>query len=245
MGVMSVPPRLRRLLGPAATLAALACLAALPALAQSGQSGSSAPAKPRPGQKPAPSGSAAPQKPTTPMGGYSWSNKHHHRRHHHRRARLHFDPNAPIAMFPGFRMLPDGRSLVWVTVNKKVPVEAHSAAGRVTYLLSGAQVSIRNNTNALVTTYFDTPLSRARLVPGKQGTQLVLSLREKVQPSYKVVAGPRGSMVLQVTLPAPSKDFRPPSAAPVRGKTRTRPRSLIRIPPAPGAGSSGRAGPRP
>jgi hypothetical protein len=177
------------------------------------------------------------------MGGYSWSDKHRPRRHHHR-VRLHFDPNAPTAMFPGFRMLPDGRSMVWVNVSRKVPVEVRRAAGRVTYLLGGAQVSIRNNTNALVTTYFDTPLSRARLVPGKQGTQLVLELREKVEPGYKVLKGPGGTMLLQVTLPPPSKSFRPPSAAPVRGKTQDRPRSMMRMPAASGTHASGRSGPK-
>jgi len=240
---MSVPSRQRRLAAPVAALAAFACLAALPALAQSGKAGAAPPA-----QKPAaPSGSAAasvkPAKPSAPMGGYSWSDKPRHRRHHHR-VRLHFDPNAPIAMFPGFRMLRDGRSLVWVNISRKVPVEVHSAAGRVTYLLGGAQVSIRNNTNALVTTYFDTPLSRARLVPGKQGTQLVLELREKVTPSYKVLKGPGGTMLLQVTLPPPSKSFRPPSALPLRGKSQDRPRSMVRILPAPGAHAGGRSGPK-
>lgn len=230
-------------------LVGLACLAALPALAQSGRkSGSSAqgPARTR-GSSTAPAGSAAgsaaPAKPTAPMRGYSWTDKHRHRGHH-KRVHLHFDPNAPIATFPGFRMLPGGRSMVWVSVDHQVPVQVHRAAGRITYVLSGAQVSIRNNTNALITTYFDTPLSRARLVPVKQGTEVVLELREKVEPSYKVLSGPAGSMVLQVTLPPPAGSFRPPSAAPVRGATQYHPRSLVRMPPDPAAGAT-RPGPRP
>ncbi len=245
---MGVPARLRRFSGPATVLAALTCLAALPALAQSGQSraGSGPPAKPpaRSGAEPAgsaaPGKAKAPEKPKTPMGGYSWSDKHHHRRHH-RRVRWHFDPNAPIAMFPGFRMLPGGKSLVWVSVSRSVPVEVHDAAGRVTYLLTGAHVGIRNNTNALVTTYFDTPLSRARLVPSKKGTQLVLQLREKVAPSYKVTKGPGGTMVLEVTLPAPSKTFRPPNATPVR-KTWSTPRAGA---PAQSPPRGNRPGPKP
>lgn len=238
--------RLRRLSGPALGLALLGCLAALPALAQSAKGGSSAPAQPPARKKAAPAGSAASKaKPTTPMGGYSWSDKHrrgHHRRYH--RHRFHFDPNAPIAMFPGFRMLPGGKSMVWVTISRKVPVEVHRAAGRVTYMLSGAEVSIRNNTNALVTTYFDTPLSRARLVPTKQGTELLLELREKVEPSYKVRTGPGGTMVLSVTLPKPSKSFRPPNAAPIRRTKQTRFKSMFPVLPAP-RGSSGRPGPNP
>lgn len=243
---MSVASRLRRVPAPLAVLAGLICLAALPALAQSARPGGSAapPAKAGGGSAAPAASSGAPAKPPAPMGGYSWHDKPRHRGHHHRRrVRLHFDPNAPIATFPGFRMLPGGRSMVWVSVDHKVPVKVHRAAGRISYLLSGAQVSIRNNTNALVTTYFDTPLSRARLVPVKQGTEFVLELREKVQPSYKVVDGPHGTMVLEVTLPAPSKSFRPPSAAPVRGSAAPRPRSLFQMPPEPAA-QAPRSGPR-
>jgi hypothetical protein len=159
----------------------------------------------------APSGSAAP-KPPSVTGGYSWSDKprkgaHHVRHVWHRR--IHFDPNAPIATFPGFRMLPGGKSEVWVNLSKSVNVQVRRAPGRVVYVLNGAQVTIRNNMHPLVTTYFDTPLARARLAPEKGAAELVLELREKVEPSYRVAAGPGGTSVLEVTLPAPKRNLVP------------------------------------
>jgi hypothetical protein len=120
---------------------------------------------------------------------------------------LKVDPNAPLATYPGFRMLKAGKSAVWVYVSRKVKVDVRRAAGRVTYVMSGAQVGIWNNTNPLVTHYFRTPLSRAWLRPEKGGAELVLELRENVQPTHRVVDGPRGTMILQVELPRPSQPY--------------------------------------
>jgi hypothetical protein len=46
-----------------------------------------------------------------------------------------------------------------------VPVEEHKARGSITYVLKNAGARVWNNTNALVTVHFNTPVSRARLVP--------------------------------------------------------------------------------
>lgn len=165
------------------------------------------PAGATPPGAPAPSGSAAPApKPPGVTGGYSWSDKKARkgRARPHARRRLKFDPAAPIATFPGFRMLPDGRSLVFVSVSKVVGVEVRRSGNRVAYVLSGADVAVRNNTNALVTTWFDTPLSRARLQPAKGGAQLVLELREAADPTYRVNKLANGWMTLEVVLPAPA-----------------------------------------
>lgn len=172
----------------------------------------------------APSASAKPSRSPSVTGGYSWSDKPRRRRRHRRRvwhARLRFDPNAPIATFPGFRMLPDGRSQVWVNLSKRVSVEARRAPGRVVYVLSGARVTIRNNTHPLVTTYFNTPLDRARLVPTKSAAELVLELRERVEPTYRLANGPGGTSVLEVTLPAPKRNLVPAD--------RTRPSLRLRV----------------
>ncbi|MCA9600143.1 MAG: hypothetical protein KC776_42865 [Myxococcales bacterium] len=153
----------------------------------------------------APSGKAAEkEKPPGVTGGYSWSKKP---RRHYRGKRRKIDPNAPIATYPGFMMLPDGTSQLWVYVNKKVPVQVSKAPGRVTFVLTGAQIAVWNNTHVLATQFFDTPLSRARLRPDKAGAQLVLELRENVTPTHTVIDGPRGTMVLRVSLPRPSHSY--------------------------------------
>lgn len=197
-----------------AVVAAAALLTSGLALAQGSKHAAPARRAPAPSARAsaAPSGSAAPRKGPSVTGGYSWSDKPRKGRHHWRRAwhpRRHFDPNAPIATFPGFRMLPGGKSEVWVNLSKSVNVQVRRAPGRVVYVLGGAEVTIRNNTHPLVTTYFDTPLARARLVPQKDGAELVLELREKVKPSYRVAVGPGGTSVLEVTLPRPAHNLVP------------------------------------
>jgi hypothetical protein len=171
------------------------------------------PAQPSGAPEAAESGDAKAQKPKEPSvtGGYTWSDKPRARR---RATRRKIDRNAPIATYPGFLMLPDGSSQVWVYVNKKVPVVVSAAAGRVTYILTGADIAVYNNTHPLVTEYFNTPMRSARLRRDKNGAQLVLELREATgTPSHKIEDGPGGFMILRVVLPKAQKRY---SDAPFR-----------------------------
>lgn len=190
----------------------LAALSLIPisVLAQTAPSAppATAPAPPAPptGNSPAPGGSAAteePKKPTT-TPGYSWTDKPAKR---WAKKRKKVDPNAPLATYPGFRMLKDGRSEVWVQISKKVSITPSVAAGHATFVLAGVDVGIRNNTNPLVTEYFDTPLARARLKRMDGGAQLVLELREAVSPTHRVVDGPAGTMILYVDLPKAQREY--------------------------------------
>jgi len=108
--------------------------------------------------------------------------------------------SGPVASFPGFRMLPDGGSRIFVEVSEKVKVTEQNAQGRVVYRLEGARVPVSTNRLPLLTGYFATPVSRVQLVPNKEGTDLVLELRIPSQPTYRVVDSPRG-IVLQVDFP--------------------------------------------
>lgn len=164
------------------------------------------------------------KKPTlTP--GYSWSDKPAKKGKWRPRKQVKFDPNTPIATYPGFRMLADGSSQVWVQVTRKVSVTAPNTSGMPTFVLAGAQVAVHNNTNALVTEYFDTPLARAKLKADAGGAQLVLELRENVAVKQRIVDGPRGSMVLYIDLPKAQKsysersDFVPEARVSRTGKT--------------------------
>jgi hypothetical protein len=164
-------------------------------------------------------------------GGYSWTEKPAPQRK--RRARIKLDPNAPLATYPGFRMASDGTSRVWLRVTRSADVQVRRAAGQVTYVLGGVHVGVRNNTNALVTTHFNTPLARARLVPDRAGALLVLELRETVEPTHKVSTGPHGMMLLEITLPRAQRLYAdrfvpsqgrtdqaiPAAAVPPRGRT--------------------------
>ena len=142
--------------------------------------------------------------PAGAVGGYSWSDRPRARARARPRAASvihHYPPGTPIATYPGFRMLSGGESLVWLSVSRAVPVRAERSAGRVVYSLEGARVEVRNNTNALVTTHFPSPVSRVQLVPTATGMQLVVELREPVELTHTVSSGPRGTMILRVEAP--------------------------------------------
>ena len=111
-------------------------------------------------------------------------------------------PNAPIATFPGFRLLPEGGSRVYVELTHAVTVEQHQSGTNLSFTLKGAEVLAKNNKNALVTTHFSTPMNRARLVPVKGDVELVIELRKPVNVTQQVVPGENGAARLEVDFPA-------------------------------------------
>jgi hypothetical protein len=120
-----------------------------------------------------------------------------------------------IATFPGFRLLSDGRTQLFVELSRPTSVKERRAAATLTYVLRAARVVAKNNTNALITTHFATPVDRARLVPVGEDLALVVDLRADVTASYEVVATENGEARLEVTfpparsVPAVSKRFEP------------------------------------
>ena len=135
-----------------------------------------------------------------------------------RRAR----PDAAVATFPGFRLLPDGKSRIYVELTKAVSVDERRAAGMLVYVLHDARVPVRNNRNALITTHFSTPVGRARLLSTGPDVELLIDLRQAASATHKVVAGENGSARLEVDFPAGDYPpvpglFEPPAA---KGRTR-------------------------
>lgn len=120
--------------------------------------------------------------------------------------------------YTGFRLLKDGRAVVYVELTSKVPVTVHKQKNQVIYELEGAQVALKNNRNPLITREFATILESARLVvvkpararkgkhaaqaeSGSSRVQLVLRLREDVTPTHTLTERPSGAL-LEITLPA-------------------------------------------
>jgi hypothetical protein len=134
------------------------------------------------------------------VGGYSWTDKPR-KRSARRRAPRRIDTNKPVATYPGFHMMPNGQSVVWLRISKKVDVQVRHAAGRVVFVLPDVQVGVQNNTNPLVTTHFPTAVSKAQLVRTKDGAQLVVELRQTVKLTHRVTDGDSGTMLLEVTVP--------------------------------------------
>jgi hypothetical protein len=106
----------------------------------------------------------------------------------------------PVVSLPGFRVLPDGRSLVSLEVSGRVPVTQSTAAGRVSYHLPGVRVPERTNRFDLPTDFFATPVGRVRLLAVDGGADLVIELRAPAKPTARVRQSDRG-VVLQVELP--------------------------------------------
>ncbi len=139
---------------------------------------------------------------TLPRERQAPAKKSKHRARGARSAESKPRPDAAVATFPGFRMLPDGRTRVYVELSRAVSVEEHRAAGTLTYTLRSAQVLVRNNKNALITTHFSTPVARARLVPAGPDLNLVIDLRASVNATHQVVSANNGGARLEIDFPA-------------------------------------------
>ncbi len=107
----------------------------------------------------------------------------------------------PIATMPGFEMLGEAGSRLFVELTQAVQVEERHAHGILTYVLKGAHVTIHNNQNPLVTVHFNTPVTRARLVPAGHDLLFIIDLRSDVTPAWKINPGKEGSSVLTVDFP--------------------------------------------
>ena len=112
------------------------------------------------------------------------------------------NPDGPLTSFVGFRTLDDGSTRVYVDVAQTVPVDEKRDTGVLHYQLKGARVASRNSTNWLVTTHWNTPVKRARLVPNDGGVELVIELRAETTPTQRLVPGPHGGSTLQIDFPA-------------------------------------------
>jgi hypothetical protein len=140
--------------------------------------------------------------------------------------------SGPLATFPGFEALPDGGSRLFVQLNTSVPVEERRAAGSITYVLQGAHLRVHNDSNALVTVHFNTPVFRARLAPQGNDLLFILELRSAATPTFKMSANQDKTSTLQIdfpkgdfisgdgseTLPAETKPTRALGRVPKTGK---------------------------
>lgn len=107
----------------------------------------------------------------------------------------------PVATLPGFEMLAEGGSRLFVELTQMVQVEERRARGTLTYVIHGAHVTVRNNENPLITVHFNTPVTRARLVPSGRDLLFIVDLRADVSPTWKMNPGKEGSTVLTVDFP--------------------------------------------
>jgi hypothetical protein len=169
------------------------------------------------------SGSAAPA-PTRDAAGYAYDDKKPAAARTGARRAMLRKPSGPTVNLPGFEQLPDGGSRLFVQLTQNVQVEERKAQGSITYILKGAHVRVHNNTNALVTVHFNTPVSRARLVPQGNDLHFIVELRAAATPTWKMTDAQDKTSML--TIDFAKGDFgggddakQPPAAAtkPVKG----------------------------
>ena len=134
------------------------------------------------------------------MGGYSYSDTPRRTSGGGKKARA-YRHTGPVVNLPGFEQTPDGGSRLFVALSQQVPVEEHKAQGSITYVLKGASARVRNNTNALVTVHFNTPVTKARLVPHGKDLHFVIDLRAAATPTWKMTENQDKTAVLQIDFP--------------------------------------------
>jgi hypothetical protein len=130
-------------------------------------------------------------------------------------AKHHAQESASTVNMWGFEPLDDGSTRLFVDLSKPVTYETKAARGSITYVLKGARVTRRNNTNPIVTVHFNTPVTEARLVPHGHDLWFVVDLRADVQPAVSMDTGKDGGAVMKIALP--KGDYLPggaPVAAP-------------------------------
>jgi len=130
--------------------------------------------------------------------------------------------NAAVATFPGFRLLPDGSSRIYVELTRQVAVDERRGDGTLIYVIHDARVLARNNRNALITTHFATPVGRARLLSSGADVQLIIDLRKNASATQKIVAAENGGARLEVDFPAGDYPPAPGLYEPQSGKGRGR-----------------------
>jgi hypothetical protein len=213
-------------------------LAMAQAPASSGASGPTPAGPPTPA--PAETATAAPSSsaPASPATGYGWSATGATRASTPppgtaRRWRGPPKNAAPDATLPGFETLGDGSSRLFVELTKSVAVVEKKApdARALTYVLKGARVHLHNNTNALVTVHFNTPVVRARLVPHGNDVLFVVELRANVSPTWKMTPAKDGTAILQVDFPR--GDFLPGDGSPASTLTPSTPAPPATAPSSP------------
>lgn len=151
------------------------------------------------------------KKVVTPAAGYAYADKS-------RAAsrggvpRARYRKAGPVVNMPGFEPTADGGSRLFVQLSQSVPVEERKAPDSIVYVLKGASPRVWNNTNALVTVHFNTPVSQARLVPKGKDLLFIVDLRAAATPTWKMNAAEDKSATFIVDFP--KGDYLPSGAEP-------------------------------
>jgi hypothetical protein len=104
--------------------------------------------------------------------------------------------------WPGFIMLPDGSSRIFLQTTRPLDYRRNDKKRRVTLKLSNADVYLKNNRNPLVTVHFNTPVRRAYLKRHKGSVDLIIEMKVESSASIAQFADQDGYHYLFVDYPA-------------------------------------------
>lgn len=108
-----------------------------------------------------------------------------------------------MVTYTGLRVYEDGSSTLVVKLTEQTPVEFTQDGTKLTFVLGGAKVHLRNNKNPLNAQFFNSNVVRAKLDDTKKGVRVRISLRSDVQPEHKMVSQGSGA-VLRIDVPPPA-----------------------------------------
>jgi hypothetical protein len=91
------------------------------------------------------------------------------------------------ATFVGFRRLGPVRTLVYVELDRVVPIRQTAAGRTLEFTLSRTRVPSRNNRRPLLARHFGSPIQRVELVPAGKDVKLVIQLQEDATVSTRLV----------------------------------------------------------
>jgi hypothetical protein len=108
----------------------------------------------------------------------------------------------PQVTWPGFEMLAQGRSRIFVQLTSRVETEVQSGANQVVMVIKKARIAGRNNRRALETRFFNTPVTRAYLKKRGTDTVLMLELRSNALPVVSTQQASSGYFFVFLDFPA-------------------------------------------
>jgi hypothetical protein len=119
----------------------------------------------------------------------------------------------PVVTWPGFQVLLDGGTRVFVQTSGPVQPELQAVGSNWQVVIPGVALPRGNVRLPLDTHFFNTPVNNARLTPKSSHTvALVLEMRAKVTPRLRTESGPNGFFYTYVEFPAGTYESAQPSA---------------------------------
>lgn len=104
--------------------------------------------------------------------------------------------------WPGFQMMPDGSSRVFLQMSEEVPHTVAREGQTLVVTFKGAKVLHRNHHRPLLTRFFNTPVTRVKVKAVRRAVRVELALRADVTPQVRAATGADGLHYVYIEFPA-------------------------------------------